>query len=196
VLELGCGAARWSISLARRGARPVGLDLSKAQLSRAKELSQRSRHRIPLLRANAERLPFAPASFDLVFSDWGAMTFADPYRTVPECARVLRRGGRLVFAAAGPFSLAAWDVRRDRLGRWLRNEYFGQHRVEFKRSEPVEFRLTYGDWITLFRDSGFAIDRLVESRPPPGVESAYLTRKASEWARRWPLECLWQVRKE
>jgi SAM-dependent methyltransferase len=124
------------------------------------------------------------------------MTFADPYRTVPECARVLRRGGLLVFAAASPFSLVAWNARRDRLGRSLRREYFGQHRVEFNRKEPVEFRLTYSDWVTLFRDSGFAIERLIESRPPPGTESAYLSPTASAWGRRWPLECLWRLRKE
>ena len=38
VLEYGCGAARWSIELARRGARPVGLDLSSRQLSHARRL--------------------------------------------------------------------------------------------------------------------------------------------------------------
>jgi SAM-dependent methyltransferase len=195
-LELGCGGARWSLALSRRGARAVGLDLSWAQLAHARRETRRAGRTLPLVRANAERLPFASGTFDVVFCDWGAMTFADPRRTVPECARVLRPDGLLVFAAASPFSFVTWDRRKDRLGRTLQRDYFGQHRVEFGRNEPTEFRPTYGDWIALFRESGFAIERLVESRPPPGVESAYLPRRVSAWARRWPLECFWRLRKE
>ena len=83
ILELGCGAARWSIALARGGARPTGLDLSSVQLAKARELQRESHVRFPLVRASAERLPFRDAAFDLVFCDWGAMTFADPMRRCP-----------------------------------------------------------------------------------------------------------------
>jgi ubiquinone/menaquinone biosynthesis C-methylase UbiE len=151
--------------------------------------------RLPLVRGNAERLPFGSSRFDLVFSDWGATTFSDPLRWVPECARVLRRNGRLVFAAPSPFGLVSWDERSNRLGRRLRQDYFGQHRFEFGPKDAVEFRLSYGDWIALFRKSGFTIERLIESRPGPRTESAYLSKSVSAWARRWPFECLWQLRK-
>src|SRR6185503_1093575 len=40
VLEFGCGAAQWSVALARAGARPVGLDQSRAQLRHARRLQQ------------------------------------------------------------------------------------------------------------------------------------------------------------
>ena len=184
------------MSLARRGARAVGIDVSRTQLGRARELMRTGRRTVPLVLGNAERLPFGAAMFDLVFCDWGALSFTDPRRTVPECARVLRRGGRLVFAAASPFSLVAWDRARDRLGRTLRREYFGQHRFEFRDTEPVEFRLSFGDWVALFGRSGLSVERLVETRPPSGRSSAYLSQKANEWARRWPLECLWRLRKD
>jgi SAM-dependent methyltransferase len=196
ILELGCGAARWSIALARRSARPVGLDLSRAQLDRAQALARRARARVPLVRASAEELPFRSGEFDLVFCDWGAMSFADPNRTVPEVARVLRRGGRFVFAGASPWQIVTWDRRSNRQGRRLRSDYFDQHRVDFGRKEPLEFRLPYGEWADLFHRSGFVIERLIEPRPPPGRESAYLPTSVSAWARRWPLELIWKVRKE
>src|SRR5271157_5674431 len=58
VLELGCGAARWSIALARRGARPTGLDLSSSQLAKARGLQDRAGVRFPLVRER--RAPAVP----------------------------------------------------------------------------------------------------------------------------------------
>ena len=89
-LELGCGAAQWSIALARAGGRPVGLDNSGHPLEHARRLIRRAGVRIPLVHASAEVVPFSDATFDVVFCDHGAMSFADPRRTVPECGRLLR----------------------------------------------------------------------------------------------------------
>ena len=108
VLEFGCGGGQWSISLARLGARPVGLDLSIRQLSHALRLMEGASERFPLVNANAERTPFADERFDLVFCDHGAMSFADPYLTVPEVARVLRPGGRFAFNIASPLIWLCW----------------------------------------------------------------------------------------
>jgi SAM-dependent methyltransferase len=193
VLELGCGAARWSIALRRRGARAVGLDVSSHQLEKARALTRRSRVRLPLVRASAENVPFRSGTFDLVFCDWGAMTFADPQRIVPECARILRRGGRLVFAAAHPFRFVAWDRKHDRQTRRLRRPYFGFSRLEF--GDTVEFTLTFEGWVELFGRSGLVIERLAETRAPAGRRTSYLNRSDSAWGRSWPLECLWSVRK-
>lgn len=195
MLELGCGAARWSIALAQRGARPVGLDLSTQQLARARELRSRARLRFPLVRASAEQLPFRDRSFDTVFCDWGAMTFANPRRTVPECARVLRRGGALVFSAANPFRWLAHHPTADRMTRRLHRPYFGPERIDWGPDDTVEFQLTYADWVTLFRENGFAIDRLIEYRPRTGQRSTYLSRSDRHWARSWPVETIWKLRK-
>jgi SAM-dependent methyltransferase len=97
VMELGCGAAQWSIALARRGARPVGLDVSGRQLEHARRLMTEAGIEFPLVHASADAVPLPDASFDIVFCDHGAMTFADPYRTVPEVARLLRPGGLFAF---------------------------------------------------------------------------------------------------
>src|SRR6266480_2268198 len=54
ILELGCGAAQWSIALARLGARPVGLDLSERQLEHARRLMAEAGVEFPLVKASAE----------------------------------------------------------------------------------------------------------------------------------------------
>ena len=82
ILELSCGAARWAIALAQAGAHPVGLDLSPRQLEHARRLMQEAGVTFPLIEASAEAVPLPDASFDIVFCDWGAMTFADPARAI------------------------------------------------------------------------------------------------------------------
>ena len=196
VLELGCGAARWSIALARKGVRPVGIDLSSRQLARARELTRDARVRFPLVRGSAERLPFRSAAFDIVFCDWGAMTFSDPTRSVPEAARVLRKGGRFVFATATPLRQATYDARTDRQSSRLVRPYFGRYRFEFPDDSAVEFHPPYGVWIDLFRENGLRVERLVETRPNRGQRSTYLSRADADWARSWPIEAIWKLVKE
>ena len=196
VLEVGCGAARWSMALARRGARATGVDLSFAQLAKARAVLGRSGVRVPIVRGSVERLPFGDSAFDLVFCDWGAMTFSDPQRSVPECARVLRPGGRLVFATASPFRYIALDLRADRQVRRLVRPYFGSYRYTFRPKDAVEFLPPYGVWVDLFRESGLRIDRLLETRPRSGQRSRYLSAADARWARSWPIEAIWQLTKE
>jgi ubiquinone/menaquinone biosynthesis C-methylase UbiE len=76
VLELGCGAAQWTVALSRVGARAVGLDLSERQLTHARTLSRSVDRRIPLVQGSAEHLPFRSEIFDVVFCDHGATVFA------------------------------------------------------------------------------------------------------------------------
>jgi ubiquinone/menaquinone biosynthesis C-methylase UbiE len=194
ILEVGCGGARWSIALADAGARPVGLDLSPAQLGHARRLVRMSGARVRLVRGNAEELPFDASTFDIVFCDWGAMTFCDPHRTVPEAARVLRLGGRLVFATSSPFRIVAQHLGRDRMVPHLLRDYFGMHRVTYREGE-VNFVLPYGEWIRLFASHGFVVERLIETHPKRHAPSAYLHPSDTEWGRHWPLEAIWQVRK-
>ena len=61
-------------------------------------------------------------------------------------------------------------------------------------SEPSD--LPYGEWICLFRSEGLAVEELREIRPPEGATSTYRSAEETEWARRWPMEHIWKVRKE
>lgn len=194
VLELGCGAAQWAIALHRRGARVTGLDLSERQLDHARELLRASGIEIPLVCASAEATPFPDRSFDIVFCDWGAMTFADPYLTVPEAARLLRPGGLLAFNGGTPILECAWAPDEDGPGDRLVIDYWGLHALD-NDDGTTEFRLPYGEWIRLLLDSGFAIESLIELRPPPDAVSSYRTEQDREWARRWPMEQIWRVRR-
>ena len=193
-LELGCGAADWSIALARRGARPVGIDFSAVRVRQAASNRQACGVRFPLAQANAERLPFHDAAFDLVFCDWGAMTFADPAATVPEVARVLADQGRFVFATASPIHRLAYARTRDRLSRSFQRAYFGMHRLKMGGAE--EYQLPYGTWIGLFRRHHLRVEALVETRPSPRATSTYWTAADRAWSRRWPAESIWSLSRE
>ena len=192
VLELGCGAAQWSIALAGRKARVVGLDNSSGQLAHAREAALRAVRSLPLVQASGQYLPFADESFDIVFCDYGAMTFADPARTLPQVARILRTDGLLAFMTTSPFLYVCWPADAPEASTELLEDYFGMYR--FEEQGMVEFNLTYGDWIRMFRANGFVVEDLIEPRPPEGATSTFPGRPVA-WARRWPTECLWRVRK-
>ncbi len=194
ILEFGCGAARWSIALAERGARPVGLDISSRQLQHARHHMQEAGVDFPLVEASAEDVPLPDASFDIVFCDWGAMTFCDPVRTVPEAARLLRPGGLFAFSTASPISVMCLNVQADQVERTLVNDYFGMKRMEWENE--VNFQLPYGEWMRLFRRAGFVVEDLFETQPPIDSTSTYRTDAETEWARHWPMENIWKVRKE
>ena len=193
VLELGCGAAQWSIALAKLGARPVGLDLSDRQLEHARRLMDEAGLDFPLIHGSAERIPLPNASFDIVFCDHGAMTFADPYRTVPEAARVLRSGGSFAFNHHTPIEAIAWPLDGDRVTDRFVVDYFGMHRLD--DGETTTFQLPYGEWLRLFRDNGFVVEDLLELQAAEGATSSYRDAEELEWARRWPAEEIWRLRK-
>lgn len=194
VLELGCGAAEWSRALARAGARPVGLDNSKARLAHARTALAEEGLDFPLVHASAEALPFEDASFDLVVADWGAPTFADPYLYVPEVARVLRAGGLFAFSGGTPLGWLAIDEETDTYTDELHRPYFGMHRWDTPEGSS-EFMLAYGEWIRLFVGNGFVVEDLIEVQPREGAVSTYRTAEETAWARRWPMEQIWKVRK-
>jgi SAM-dependent methyltransferase len=196
VLELGCGDARWSVHLARDGARVVALDQSRGQLRHARALLDATRVDAPLVCASAESVPLAAESFDLVMCDHGAMSFCDPDRSVAEAARVLRVGGRLVFSHTTPWPYLAWHFEKERVGRRLRRSYFGIRRFDDGAGQgTVDFQLPYGEWIRCFRRHGLAIDDLVELRAPKHATTTYDDFDA-RWARRWPAEQIWVTRRE
>jgi SAM-dependent methyltransferase len=196
VLELGCGDARWSVHLARGGARVVALDQSGAQLRHARTRLGATGAAVALVGASAEAVPVGHDAFDLVMCDHGAMSFCDPERAVAEVARILRTGGRLVFSHTTPWPYLAWNFRKERVGRRLRRSYFGIHRFDDGAGEgTIDFQLPYGEWIRCFRRHGLAVDDLVELRAPEHATTSFEDFDA-RWARRWPAEQIWVTRKE
>lgn len=195
VIELGCGTGYVSAWLARRGARPVGIDNSAAQLANARKFQAEFGLQFPLIFGNAETVPLPDSSFDLAVSEYGAAIWCDPYRWIPEASRLLRPGGRLVFLGNGAIMmLCVSDDETIPADNILKRDYFGMHRFEFPDTDAVEFHLPHGEWIRLLRANGFEIENLVEIQPPEGASTRY-PFVTGEWARRWPSEEVWIARK-
>ncbi len=196
-LELGCGGGQFGINLVKRGADVVGLDFSANQLAVARANVAETGVRFPLVRASAEELPFDDESFDLVVCDHGATSFTDPRVTIPECARVLRSGGALAFDIATPWVAVCWPDDDSPPDRELHRPYFELGRTEYPEDDQVsvEWHLTYGEWIRVFRDAGLIIEDLIELRPAPDSTSTYTTFTTLEWARDFPGDHIWKLRK-
>ena len=140
VVELGCGTAYFSAQLAYRGARPVGVDPTPAQLDTARRMMERAGISFPLVEAPGERVPLPDASFDLAVSEFGASLWADPALWVPEAARLLRPSGRLVFLTNSFISyLCAID--EGGTSETLQRPQFGPSRMQWPGETGIEYHL-------------------------------------------------------
>lgn len=172
VLEVGCGSAPCARWLATRGARVTALDLSAGMLRYAAAAGEATGIDVPLVRANAERLPFATSSFDLACSAFGAVPFvADLAGTFREVSRVLRPGGSWVFAVTHPMR---WIFPDDPGPDGLRvtGSYFDRTPyVEVDadgHATYVEHHRTLGDFVRALTGAGLTIVDLVEPEWPDG----------------------------
>jgi SAM-dependent methyltransferase len=171
VLEVGCGAAQCSRWLAKQRADVVGFDLSARQLAHARRIDEASsRTPLRLVQADATALPFADASFDLACSAFGAVPFvADSAAVMREVARVLRPGGRWVFAVPHPFRWCLPDDPTEG-GLWVRDSYFDR-RPYVEQDESgvatyVEHHRTLGDRVRELTAAGLMLRDLVEPEYP------------------------------
>ena len=192
VLEYGCGAADWAIALQGDGARVVALDQSRAQLRHASTNASAAGAAVALVCASGETVPFRDRSFDLIFCDHGVMTFCEPERTVPEIARLLRPGGRCAFSHTTQLALLtdAGKGPTKKLHReWseVRNITWPEGTSEFQRSP--------GEWIRLFGAHDLEVEDLIELLAPEGAATTYDEFASYEWARRWPAEQIWKLRR-
>jgi SAM-dependent methyltransferase len=190
VLELGCGAAQWSIALAPRAARITGIDVSRAQLAHARSAAGA----LSLVQGNGETLPFRDACFDVVFCDHGALSFCAPERIVPEVARVLRAGGLLAFCATHPLLYLTWDDEKSRQTRRLQIDYAALGRMELAEG-TIDWVLPPGEWIRVLHSNDFDVRDLIELRPPAGATTTYDDFAPPKWARHWPAEWIWKARR-
>lgn len=101
VLDVGCGAGRWTLAVAARGAEAVGLDLSADLLAAARRAGVER-----LVRGDMRWLPFAPAAFDLVlcmFTTFGYFaTPGEDRAAIAEMARVVRPDGAILLDLLNP----------------------------------------------------------------------------------------------
>ncbi|MGH3431839.1 MAG: class I SAM-dependent methyltransferase [Thermocrispum sp.] len=172
VLEVGCGSAMCARWLAATGTRAVGVDLSAGMLRHAREAGGRTGLSPHLVQADAGRLPFRAGSFDVACSAFGAVPFvADVGGVFAEVARVLRPGGRWVFAVTHPMRwMFPDDPGPD--GLTVMQSYFDRTPyVEVDaagQATYVEYHRTLGDFVRALRGAGFVLADLVEPEWPEG----------------------------
>jgi SAM-dependent methyltransferase len=195
VVELGCGTAYVSAWLARLGARPVGVDVTPAQLASARRCQDEFGLEFPLVEADAGETGLPGASFDLAISEYGASIWVDPYRWIPEAARLLRPGGRLVFLCNSPLVILC-SPDDGKVDERLRRPQRGLRRVAWVGEDGAEFHLGHGEWIDVLRSSGFDVERLVELfAPEDAVDHEHYDFVTAAWAKAWPSEDVWVARR-
>ena len=98
VLDVAAGNGNASLAAARRWCEVIATDYVTALLERASERAAAERLAIEFRQADAEALPFADGSFDVVVSTFGVMFTPDQERAASEMLRVCRRGGKIGLA--------------------------------------------------------------------------------------------------
>jgi len=197
VIELGCGTAYFGAWLKRRGARRVvGVDVTPAQLESARRCDAEFGLGLELIEANAESVPLDAAQFDLALSEYGASIWCDPELWIAEAARLLRPGGELVFLRNSTLSMLCLPDT-GRVQTSLQRPQRGMNRLEWTGEDPgVEFHPSFSDLFRLLRRNGFELLDVAELYAPADArDHAYYDYVPAEWARRWPAEEIWRVRR-
>lgn len=169
VLDVAAGNGNATLAAARRFARVTSTDFVPALLEKGRARAMAEGLPVQFEVADAEELPFADASFDVVLSTFGAMFTPQHGRTASEMLRVLRSGGRIGLAnwtpggfigslfkvigshvapPAGLQSPALWGTEPHLV------ELFGPAAAEI-RCERREFAFRYRSaehWLQIFRD--------------------------------------------
>jgi SAM-dependent methyltransferase len=181
ILEVGCGTASSARWLASQGALAVGVDLSGGMLYHARAGNAESGVDVPLVQGSADQLPFSNESFDAACSAFGAVPFvADSGAVLREVARVLRPGGRWVFAVTHPMRWIFPDDPGEG-GLTVTQSYFDRTPYlevdEDGRATYVEHHRTLGDFVRQIRAAGMVLTDLIEPEWPAGHD-----REWGQWS--------------
>ena len=197
-VELGCGTGYVAGWMARRGAQVTAVDVSAEQLATARRLAKKHRADITFLEENAEETSLASGAFDFAISEYGASIWCPPELWLTEAHRLLRSDGTLVFLGNHPISLICSPENGAPAERTLHRPYRNMWGADWTEVEfeptGICFNLTFAGWMDLFARIGFAVTRYQEIYAPDWAEG---TRAAipADWAKEYPIEQVWHLRK-
>ncbi|MCA1781267.1 MAG: class I SAM-dependent methyltransferase [Dermatophilaceae bacterium] len=167
VLEVGAGGAQCSRWLARSvGCRVVATDLSAGMLATARTIDERVGFTTPLAQCDGLALPFADATFDRVFTAYGAVPFvADSAALISEMARVTKPGGRVAYSTSHPWRWAFPDDPGE-AGLTVRIPYFDStpyvETDETGRATYIEHHRTLEERVADAVSAGLVIEAIRE----------------------------------
>ncbi|MEN6479529.1 MAG: class I SAM-dependent methyltransferase [Anaerolineales bacterium] len=143
VLDVGTGTGHTALTMAPHAASVVGIDLTIEMLAQARLLEQAQGLRLSWALADAEALPFATASFDLVTCRRSAHHFHDLGRALAEMARVVEPGGVVLIDDRSIPEDEAIDTLMNQLDVW----HDHSHVREYRASE----------WVAMLSEAGLAV---------------------------------------
>lgn len=128
LLDIGCNWGRWLVAAARKGYRPVGVDINLEAVLAARRVCRTLGVEAEVVVADARFLPFAPGAFDAVYSYSVIQHFSktDAKKAVGSAARVLADDGHLLVQMPNQWGLRSL-----------------QHQVRQWRAGPAEFDVRY-----------------------------------------------------
>ncbi len=150
VLDVGCGCGDTSLALAEGGAHVTGIDISAQMLDRAKHRAKELKRKIEFHLVDAAEAQFEPV-YDLLFSRFGVMFFADPVAAFRNLRGALADGGRMAFlcwqsVAANPWMAMPFAAAR---------AYLPEPPAQDPRA-PGPFAFADADYVrSILRDAGF-----------------------------------------
>ncbi|MFV9506373.1 MAG: class I SAM-dependent methyltransferase [Oscillochloridaceae bacterium umkhey_bin13] len=171
LLDVSCGEGDFLRFARQVGYSAMGMDFAQAALQ---QLDQRGGHTIPVVAANAQDLPFAPASFDLVTNLGSLEHYFVPEQGVAEMARVLRPGGTALVLLPNAYGLFG-NV-----------SYVLRHGEVFDDGQPLQRYATRGSWQHLLDEHGLRTSHVLGlERPRPRTRSdlAWALRRPQTWVR-------------
>jgi SAM-dependent methyltransferase len=168
-LDIGCGEGRFCRLLRQHGLQEiVGIDPTTALLDAARQKDVQGTY----LEARAEQLPFPANSFDLAVSYLTLIDIPDIRAAIPEMARVLKPGGRLLIANLNSFNSSAADQgwAKDSQGRKLHyplDNYMAERAmwIEYRGIRIVNHHRPLSVYMRLLLDSGLELVHFDEPAP-------------------------------
>lgn len=103
-LDVGCGTGNYTIELARKGAKVIGIDSSEEMVAYARIKAKKANIETSFHAADAMNLPFQDSSFDTVISNGLLCFLKEPEKALMEMRRVLKPGGRMVIGVLNRWS--------------------------------------------------------------------------------------------